>query len=84
MIEGEGGEWRMLSKVDLNVSERKRGGNCGVMGKMKHERERQTIRDTNKMGKYKLRLTREREQGDESRERIGGEADGQIMFQPKI
>lgn len=32
------------------------------MGKMKHEGERQTIRDTNKMGKYKLGLTREGEQ----------------------
>lgn len=31
------------------------------MEKMKHERERQTIRDTNKMGKYKLRVKRERE-----------------------
>ncbi len=32
-----------------------------MMEKMKHERERQTIRDTNKMGKYKLRVKRERE-----------------------
>lgn len=54
------------------------------MGKMKHERQRQTIRDTNKMGRYKLRQTREREQRDQSRERRGGEADGQIMLQPWI
>lgn len=45
---------------------------------MKHERKKQTIRDTNKMGKYKLRVTKQRgqrghrEQSSAGRE---GEAD---------
>lgn len=38
---------------------------------MENERERQTIRDTNKMGKYKLRVTWERAERAER----GGEAD---------
>lgn len=44
-----------------------------MLGKMKPERERQTIRDTNKMGKYKLRVAREREHREHSREKRGGE-----------
>lgn len=51
--------------MGLNATERKRGGGRGVTWKVKHERQRQTIRGTNKMGKYKLRVTREREQREQ-------------------
>lgn len=50
---------------------------------MKHERERLTIRDTNKMGKYKLRVTREREQ-EEQRERRGGRLTNYVPNQDLI
>lgn len=44
------------------------GRESGVMRKMKLERERQTIIKTNKMGKYKLRVTREKKHRQKSRE----------------
>lgn len=38
---------------------------------MKHGRERQAIRETNKMCKYKLRVTREKEHREQSSEGKG-------------
>ena len=47
------------------------GGNEGGERRMENERKRQKIKDTNKMGKYKPRVTWERAEKAER----GGEAD---------
>lgn len=60
-IEVKGRKLRMRSTAELNGKERKRGGGSEAMRKVKHERERKAITKTKKMGKYKLRMTGERE-----------------------